>query len=189
MLTGREPTHGTYAATRWKLNVVHSVVTAFPFSYERTVINPIVVCPGEAYPIVGVSAQDRQVLRCYQQLDTARNSRLAADQSETFQGQHHLMHRWRAHLEVALHIGLRWRTTIQPRVGVDEGKILALLRREVRSRVRSQHCPVCRSRTASSSVTLVSNTNSGTGARRHASCTLGTTDGTLATRNSRAQSL
>jgi hypothetical protein len=41
---------------------------------------------------------------------------------------------WRGHLEVPLDVGLSRGTAIDPRVGIDEGEVLALLDREARRR-------------------------------------------------------
>ena len=42
------------------------------------------------------------------------------------------MHRWRRHPEIALHVSFRRREAVDLRVVVDEGEVLALLRRVLR---------------------------------------------------------
>lgn len=50
-------------------------------------------------------------------MDASGDTGLTADETVSFERHDHLVHRGRADLEVALHIG----------VGVDEGQVLALL--------------------------------------------------------------
>ena len=54
----------------------------------------------------------------------------AADQSCAFERENHLVDGRRGDAEVPLHIGFGRRAPMQPRIGVDEGQILALLGRE-----------------------------------------------------------
>jgi hypothetical protein len=52
---------------------------------------------------------------------------LTADETISFERHDHLVHRGRADLKVALHIGLGWRAPEHVGVGVDEGQVLTLL--------------------------------------------------------------
>ena len=58
--------------------------------------------------------------------DFSRRARLSGDEAGSFERQHHLMHGWRRRLEKARHIGLRGRTAVDERIGVNEGEVLAL---------------------------------------------------------------
>src|SRR3546814_4096058 len=71
--------------------------------------------------------QDGQVLGVDEHLDAAGLAWLAADQACAFEGQHHLVDRWRADAEVALHVCLGRRPAVDTGIGVDEGEILPLL--------------------------------------------------------------
>src|SRR3546814_6077870 len=66
------------------------------------------------------------------------SSDLAADQACAFEGQHHLVDRWRADAEVALHVCLGRRPAVDTGIGVDEGEILPLLVGE--AALRRRHC-------------------------------------------------
>jgi transposase len=55
---------------------------------------------------------------------------LPPDEPCSFERQHHLVNRRRAHAKVLLHVGFGWRPAVQARVEVDKGQILALLGRE-----------------------------------------------------------
>jgi hypothetical protein len=61
------------------------------------------------------------------------------------------MHRWRRHPEIALHVSFRRREAVDLRVVVDEGEVLALLRRVARLRMfglpKTFHEPVRQSGT------------------------------------------
>jgi Homeodomain-like domain len=71
-------------------------------------------------------AEDGQVFGGEEHLDAARHPWLAADQAETLQREHHLVHARRADLEMALHVALgRW-PAVDPCVGIDEGQALTL---------------------------------------------------------------
>ena len=52
---------------------------------------------------------------------------LASDQAVSFESDDHLVNRWRADLEVALHVGFGRRAAKHSQVCVDEGQVLALL--------------------------------------------------------------
>ena len=72
-------------------------------------------------------AEEGQAFGGDQHLDTSRHSGLTADQAGAFQGQDHLVHGRRSDLEMTLHVGLGRRAPEQPRIGIDEGQVLALL--------------------------------------------------------------
>ena len=55
-----------------------------------------------------------------------RGPRLAADQAETLQREHHLVHGGRTDPEVALHVDLGRGTAVDAGIGVDEGQVLPL---------------------------------------------------------------
>ena len=59
-----------------------------------------------------------------------RRPRLAANEASAFEGQNHLMDGRRGDAETALDVGFGGRPEVDARVGVDEGEILALGRRE-----------------------------------------------------------
>src|SRR3546814_741906 len=82
--------------------------------------------------------QDGQVLGVDEHLDAAGLAWLAADQACAFEGQHHLVDRWRADAEVALHVCLGRRPAVDTGIGVDEGEILPLLVGE--AALRRRHC-------------------------------------------------
>ena len=79
----------------------------------------------------------------HQHFDAAGEARLTPDQSGGLQREYDLMNRGRGHLEVALGIGLGWRPTVDPHVGIDEGQVLTLrvgeagLRKRIRQTVDS----------------------------------------------------
>lgn len=54
-----------------------------------------------------------------------------------FELQNHLMDTWGGHAEERLHVGLGRRPSVDRRVGVDEGQVLAL-----QGRVRSRRCGI-----------------------------------------------
>ena len=66
-------------------------------------------------------------MRSDEEFDASGDTWLAADQAGAFEGEDHLVNRWRGDLEVALHVGLGRRAPEQPRIGVDEGQVLTLL--------------------------------------------------------------
>src|SRR3954464_3245946 len=71
-------------------------------------------------------AEDGQVFGGEEHLDAARHPRLAADEAETLQREHHLVHGGRTDPEMALHVALgRW-PAVDPCVGIDEGQVLTL---------------------------------------------------------------
>jgi hypothetical protein len=61
-----------------------------------------------------------------QQLDTASAARLAFDETFAFKLQHHPVDARRRHLKEPLEVSLCRRGSVDLRVGVDEGKVLAL---------------------------------------------------------------
>src|SRR3954451_21271738 len=71
-------------------------------------------------------AEDGQVFGGEEHLDAARHPRLAADQAEALQREHHLMHGGRTDPEMALHVGLGRGTAMDAGVGVNEGQVLTL---------------------------------------------------------------
>src|SRR3546814_20689701 len=82
--------------------------------------------------------QDGQVLGVDEHLDAAGLAWLAADQACAFEGQHHLVDRWRADAEVALPVCLGRRPAVDTGIGVDEGELLPLLFGE--AALRRRHC-------------------------------------------------
>src|SRR5215207_3068965 len=66
------------------------------------------------------SVRGSPALRC------CGEARLTPDQPGALQCEYHLVNRGRAHLEVALDIGLGWRPAVDPHVGIDEGQVLTL---------------------------------------------------------------
>ena len=52
---------------------------------------------------------------------------MTPDKTCSFEGDYHLVNRWRANLEVALHVGFGGGAAEHVRVGVNEGEVLALL--------------------------------------------------------------
>jgi transposase len=70
------------------------------------------------------------VFRINEDLDAAGGPWLPPDEPYSFERQHHLVDRRRAHAKVLLHVGFGWRPAVQARVEVDKGQILALLGRE-----------------------------------------------------------
>ena len=62
-----------------------------------------------------------------EEFDASGEARLTANEAVSFEGDDHLVDRWRTDLEVALQIGLGGWASEHVRVGVDEGQILALL--------------------------------------------------------------
>jgi len=70
------------------------------------------------------------VCRINEDLDAACGPWLPSDEPCSFERQHHLVNRGRAHAKVLLHVGFGWRPAVQARVEVDKGQILALLGRE-----------------------------------------------------------
>jgi hypothetical protein len=71
-------------------------------------------------------AQEGQAFGLDQHFDAAGQARLPADQAHPFQHQHHLVNGRRAHSKVALHVGLSGWAAMHPRIGIDEGQVLAL---------------------------------------------------------------
>ncbi len=67
-----------------------------------------------------------------QQFDAAGDAWLASDQTLAFGGNEHLIDRRWGDTEEALQVGVCRRSAQHQGVGVDEGKILPLLRREAR---------------------------------------------------------
>jgi hypothetical protein len=59
-------------------------------------------------------------------LDAPWSSRLSSDEALSFEGEYHLMDRWRRDLEVALHVGFGGGASVDTGIGIDEGEILAL---------------------------------------------------------------
>ena len=79
---------------------------------------------------MAVVLQDRQVLWRHENLDTAWDAGLAADEACPFEGEDHLVDRRRGHAEVPLHFVFGRGPPMDAGVGVDEGQVLALLGRE-----------------------------------------------------------
>jgi hypothetical protein len=73
-----------------------------------------------------------------EQLDGSRDPGSSADELATLKLQDHLVDRRRSYPEEGLHVGLRGRPTVEDRVGIDEGKVLALFL----SVVRAQGIPI-----------------------------------------------
>ena len=74
--------------------------------------------------------QDWQVFWRHENLDTAWDAGLAADEACPFEGEDHLVDRRRGHAEVPLHFVFGRGPPMDAGVGVDEGQVLALLGRE-----------------------------------------------------------
>jgi transposase len=70
------------------------------------------------------------VRRINEELDAASGSWLSCDEARPFEGQYHLVNRGWAHPEILLHVGFGRRPSVQARVEVNKGQILALLGRE-----------------------------------------------------------
>ena len=67
-------------------------------------------------------------------MDASGDTGLTPNEAISFERHDHLMHRGRADLKVALHVGLRGWAPEHVRVGVDESQVLALLFGEALSR-------------------------------------------------------
>ena len=65
-------------------------------------------------------------MRSDEEFDASGDTWLASDQAGAFEGEDHLVNRWRGDLEVALHVGLGRRAPEHARIGVDERQVLAL---------------------------------------------------------------
>jgi len=74
-----------------------------------------------------VSFKNWQVLRSDEEFDASCDTWLASDQTGAFERKNHLVNRGRRDLEMTLHVGLGRRAPEQPRIGIDEGQVLALL--------------------------------------------------------------
>jgi hypothetical protein len=74
--------------------------------------------------------QDREVLWRHEHFDTARDTRLAADEACPFEGEDHLVDRGRGDAEEVLHLAFGGWSTMHPGVGVDECQVLPLPGRE-----------------------------------------------------------
>ena len=59
-------------------------------------------------------------------MDASWLSWLSSDEALSFEGEDHLMDRWRRDLEVALHVGFGGWSPVDAGVGINEGEILAL---------------------------------------------------------------
>ena len=66
-------------------------------------------------------------MRSNQELDASGDARLASNESGALEGENHLVNRWWADAEMALHVGFGRSAPEHVRVRVDEGQILALL--------------------------------------------------------------
>ena len=66
-------------------------------------------------------------MRSNKELDASCDAGLTANEAISFERHDHLVDRWRADLEVALHVGLGGWSSEHVRVSVDEGQVLALL--------------------------------------------------------------
>ena len=71
--------------------------------------------------------QGGQIFGFDQEVDAACGAGFSADEALTFEGEDHLVDRRRADTEMVLQIGLGGRSAEDAGIGVDEGKILALL--------------------------------------------------------------
>jgi hypothetical protein len=93
------------------------------------------------WPVLPASAEDRQLFGRNQEFDAPRDPGLSSDQADSLEAEHHLVDSRRADFEVSLHVRLGGSPTMQTRVGVDEGQILALLSGEARlwRTLRHQH--------------------------------------------------
>ena len=60
-------------------------------------------------------------------MDASGDAGLTPDETVSFERHDHLVDRWRADLEVALHVGFSGRAPEHVRIGVDESQVLALL--------------------------------------------------------------
>ena len=67
------------------------------------------------------------MLRSDEEFDASGDTWLASDQTGAFERKNHLVNRGRRDLEMTLHVGLGRRAPEQPRIGIDEGQVLALL--------------------------------------------------------------
>ena len=65
-----------------------------------------------------------------QDLDTARCPRQPFDEAGSLEREHHLVNRRRADAKILLHVRFRRGSAVQPRIEVDEGKVLPLFGRE-----------------------------------------------------------
>ena len=72
------------------------------------------------------SVQIRQLVAPQPELDRPARARGARDEPALLQGDDHVVDRGRRDLEVSLHVGLGGRDTMDLRVIVDEGQVLAL---------------------------------------------------------------
>ena len=81
----------------------------------------------------------RELVGRYQQFDRSRLAGRAANQSEAFELNDHLVNAGGRDAEEALELGLGWRLAVEQDVGVDEGQVLALLVGESVSGRRSGH--------------------------------------------------
>src|SRR5208282_6755493 len=72
------------------------------------------------------STQDGQGLWGKKQHDAASRARGTTNESETFQGEDHLMHRGSGNLKIFLEIALCRRPAIELSVGVEESEVLTL---------------------------------------------------------------
>jgi hypothetical protein len=66
------------------------------------------------------------VLWCDEHLDASGGSGRAADETQAFEGEDHLVDRGWRDLEVSLQLGLGGWVTVDAAIGVDEGQVLAL---------------------------------------------------------------
>jgi hypothetical protein len=72
-------------------------------------------------------AEDREVLGINQQFDASGDAGFALDEAGAFEGEHHLVNRWRGDAEVPLQVGFGWWPAEDAAIGIDEGEVLALL--------------------------------------------------------------
>ena len=66
------------------------------------------------------------MFRRHEDLDASGDAGLTPDETVSFEGHDHLVDRWRADLEVSLHVGFSGRAPEHVRIGVDEGQVLTL---------------------------------------------------------------
>jgi hypothetical protein len=66
------------------------------------------------------------MLRSDEEFDASGDAGLASDEAGSLESEDHLMDGWWADAEVALHVGFGGRASEHPRIGIDEGQVLAL---------------------------------------------------------------
>jgi hypothetical protein len=74
--------------------------------------------------------QVRKILACEEEPEGSSLPGNPLNEAVGFQVEDHLVHRWRAHAKVSLHVGLGRRTAVDPAVVMNEREILPLFVRE-----------------------------------------------------------